>query len=74
MHGELVSSRRAGESVSIASPCPRRDIPQPNPLRDIDLSTMRGDMHGERVSSSLDPREHACTWRESGESSTNAYL
>ena len=31
----------------------------PNPLREIDLSTMREGMHGERVSPSLDPREHA---------------
>ena len=37
------------------------------------LALTQESMHMERVSPSLDPREHACTWRESGESSTNAY-
>ena len=30
-------------------------------------------LRGMKVLPSLDPREHACTLRESGESSTNAY-
>ena len=38
---------------------PNHAIRQPNPLGDIDLSIMREGMHGERVSPSLDPREHA---------------
>ena len=82
VHGEMIPPKEStcmeswshpGESTCIASPCRRRDISPPNPLREIYLSTMREGMHGERVSPSLDPREHACTWRKSGESSTNAY-
>ena len=44
-----------------ASPNHAREeiFPNPNPLREIYLSTMREGMHGERVSPSLDPREHA---------------
>ena len=41
--------------------------------REFRLALTEEEMHMERVSPSLDSREHACTWRESGESSTNAY-
>ena len=37
------------------------------------LALTQESMHMERVSPSPDPREHACTWRETGKSSTNAY-
>ena len=41
--------------------------------REFRLALTQENMHMERVSHSLDTREHACTWRESGKSSTNAY-
>ena len=41
--------------------------------REFRLALSQESMHMERVSPSLDPREHACTWGESGGSSTNAY-
>ena len=41
--------------------------------REFGLALTQEIMHMEGGLPSLDPREHACTWRESGESSTNAY-
>ena len=41
--------------------------------REFRLALTQESMHMGVVSPSLDPRELACTWRESGESSTNAY-
>ena len=41
--------------------------------REFRLALTQESMHMERVSPSLDPREHARTLREGGESSTNAY-
>ena len=41
--------------------------------REFRLALTQENMHMERASPSLDPREHACTCRESGESWTNAY-
>ena len=41
--------------------------------RQFSLALTQENMHMQRVSHSLDTSEHACTWRESGESSTNAY-
>ena len=41
--------------------------------RELHLGLTQESMHMGRVSPSIDPREHACTRRESGESSTNAY-
>ena len=41
--------------------------------REFRLAFTQEGMQIERVSPSLDPREQACTGRESGKSSTNAY-
>ena len=41
--------------------------------REFRLTLTQESMHMKGVSPSPDPREHACTWREGGESSTNAY-
>ena len=63
LHSKRARAWRVGlipkESAFMEKESPNHAIRQPNPLGDIDLSIMREGMHGERVSPSLDPREHA---------------